>query len=163
MLRYYAMPKKSSNKATPSVREALLLLKDASVAEIDHLIQSLHQVKAAREHLENIFAGTVTAARKVARTVATEAARVTGKGARKSGPKSAGNQLAPPRPGSLRAIVHAALKELGPTKTSDLIKHLEAKLGPEAGKSFRIRVNQVLVNRRDPFIKRVKRGVYQHT
>lgn len=172
--------RKRTSKTTPSVREALLLLKDASVAEIDHLIDNLHQVKAAREHLEQIFSGSISAARKVARTVAQtvveEAAKVAPKKrGRKPGlektPRAgvarrgrrAGKFLGPARPGTLRAFVHAALKELGPTRTNELVKHLENKLGTAAGKSLRIRVSQVLINERDPFIKRVSRGVYQHT
>ncbi len=183
------MVRKSSVNSTPSVKEALLLLKDASVAEIDHLINSLHQIKEAREHLESLFSGSVSAVKKVAETVVEEAGKVVrkkrgrkpgrkamqapalaeapkamkpakvAKAGRKPGRK-AGDGLGPARPGTLRDLVHASLKDLGPIKTNDLVKHLEQKLGPNAGKSLRVRVNQVLSNRRDSSIKKVSRGVY---
>lgn len=168
------MRRSSRKKQNPTVKEALSLLKDASVAEIDQLISSLHQVKQAREHLESLFSDGVSAVKRMAEAVVEEAAKV---GRKKRGRKpgrtavqartSAGvgrrkkNGLKPPRPGSLRAIVHDALRELGPIKTNDLIKHLESKLGKNAGPSLRVRVNQVLGNRRDTSIQKVSRGVYK--
>lgn len=167
------MRRSSRKSQNPSVKEALLLLKDASVAEIDQLIGSLHRIRKAREHLESLFSEGVSAVRRVAEAVVEEATR----GGRKTRGRRPGRKgieslgavgglrrrsagLKPPRPGSLRAMVHEALRDMGPIKTNDLVKHLEKKLGQEAGASFRVRVNQVLGNRRDTSIKKVSRGVY---
>jgi hypothetical protein len=153
--------------STPSVREALLLLRDASVAEIDGFIANLHELKDARSRLESLFSDGVKTVRSMARSVsapieeAIESATAQAKASTRKRTGKKGPALGEPRPGSLRAHVHAALKELGPIKNSDLIAYLTKKLGKKGGKSLGVRVNQVLINEKDKAIIRVQRGVYK--
>lgn len=138
------------SKLSPT-RQVLFLAREASTTAIDALIDKLKEIKAAKIQLEKLLAVEIPPIRR-------------GRGRPSKGlaytPK--GDGLAEPRPGSLRAMIHAYLKEKGATKTNDLVKALTAKLGKKAGPSLRVRINQVLSNKRDPFIRKLGRGHYAY-
>jgi hypothetical protein len=137
------------SKLSPT-RQVLFLAREASTSAIDALIDKLKEIKAAKIQLEKLLAEDIPSVRR-------------GRGRpSKQGFASRGDGLAEPRPGSLRAMIHAYLKEKGATKTNDLVKALTARLGKKAGPSLRVRINQVLINKRDPFIRKLGRGHYAY-
>jgi len=172
MVLLLSMPKTKRTAATGfSSHDILSIVKEASAAQIQNVIDILGEVKEARYRLENIFAtGSLSAAispaaparaPKARRGRPAKAAKAP-KAAPAKAPAKSGDGLAEPRQGSLRALVHEVLKEKGPIKTNDVVKILTAKLGKKGGPSLRVRINQVLINRRDTFIKKVERGVYTY-
>jgi hypothetical protein len=140
----------------------LLLTKHVSSAAIDALIDQLKAIKAAKIRLEKLLDKDVPAS-----ALKSKGRRGPGRPP-KSGrgrpgrPPKHGAALEAPRPGTLRAQIHAYLKDKGATKTNDMVKALTAKLGKKAGPSLRVRINQVLINKRDPFIKKLGRGHYAY-
>lgn len=169
------MPKTKKRTAAVvefSPHDVLSIVKDASVSQIQKVIGLLDEVKEARHRLENLFSGGLKAAEAYAPRATTAAPQTARRGrpakvakaSKSAAPAKAkkGDDLAEPRQGSLRALVHAVLKEKGPIKTNDVVKILTAKLGKKGGPSLRVRINQVLINKRDPFIKKIDRGVYTY-
>jgi hypothetical protein len=170
MVPYFSMPKSKKRTVAAvefSPHDVLSIVKDASVSQIQKVIGLLDEVKEARHRLENLFSGGLKAAQAYAPRTGTAAPKKSrsgrpGKGSvAKASPKK-GDELVEPRKGSLRALVHAVLKDKGPIKTNDVVKILTAKLGKKGGPSLRVRINQVLINKRDPFIKKIERGVYSY-
>lgn len=171
MVSYFPMPKTKKRTAAAvefSPHDVLSIVKDASVSQIQKVIGLLDEVKEARHRLENLFSGGLKAAEAYAPRAAASKKSRRGRPAKAAkaskpeakAPKDGG--LVEPRKGSLRAQVHAVLKEKGPIKTNDVVKILGAKLGKKGGPSLRVRINQILINKRDPFIKKIDRGVYAY-
>lgn len=169
------MPKNKKSAARVvefSPHDVLSIVKNASVSQIQKVIGILDEVKEARLRLENLFAGGVRAAEAYAPKTNPKSTKRRGyqvngektivavKVSRGSSKKD--DELVEPRKGSLRELVHVVLKEKGPIKTNDVVKILTAKLGKKGGPSLRVRINQVLINKRDPFIKKLERGVYTY-
>jgi len=69
--------------------------------------------------------------------------------------------MRPPKPDSLRGVVHAVLRRAGkPMRRADIIQEAAAERGVAVDEILKAKVGDLLTNRHDPFIQKQGHGVY---
>jgi hypothetical protein len=69
-----------------------------------------------------------------------------------------------PQADSLRGAVHEVLRTAGrPLRRAEIVSAVAAQRGESATDQFVNKVGDILINRHDPFIFKVKYGTYTHT
>lgn len=71
--------------------------------------------------------------------------------------------LRTPKPGSLRADIHAILESAGkPLRRSDVIRLVSTRRRVAIDDALKAKVGDQLTNRHDPFIRKIAQGIYQY-